>query len=103
MLDLCTYFVIEPPGEMRKEQCYAVKLAHAFTPDINMESSSVNSGTMAAVSNGKSICCGVSGGVQEAVCDRSSTVPNRGHEGEKVDAESVFNCIDLGDRDAVTV
>ncbi len=45
-------------GEMRKYQCYAVELAQTFTPDINMESSGVNSGIMAAVSNGESIYCG---------------------------------------------
>lgn len=40
---------------MRKEQCYAGKLAQAFAPDINVESGGVNYGITAAVSNVKSI------------------------------------------------
>lgn len=78
-------------GEMRKEQCYAGKLAQAFTPDINMESGGVNSGITAAVSNVKSIYCGVSGGMQKAECDHSSSVPESGREEDEVDAENVFN------------
>lgn len=46
---------------MRKEKCYAVKLAPASTPDINVESGGVNSGITAAVSNVESIYCGAGG------------------------------------------
>lgn len=41
-----------------------LKYAQAFTPCIDVESGSVNLGITAAVSNVKSIYCGVSGGVQ---------------------------------------
>lgn len=76
---------------MRKEQCYAVKLAQALTHDMKVESGGVNSGITAAVSNVKSIYCDVSGGVQKAECDYSSSVPNLGQEEDEVDAERVFN------------
>lgn len=61
---------------MRKQQCYAVKLAQAFAADIAVESGGVNSGITAAVSNVQSIFCGVSGGVQKAECDYPSSLPD---------------------------
>lgn len=67
--------------ETRREQCSAVKLAQAFTPDINVESGGVNSGITAAVSNVKSIYCGASGGVQQAEWDCSSSRSGPGGEG----------------------
>lgn len=63
---------------MRKQQCYAVKLAQAFAPDIAVESGGVNSGITAAVSNVQSIYCGVSGGVQKAECDYPSSLSDTG-------------------------
>lgn len=51
----------------------------------------MNSGITAAVSNVKSIYCGVSGGVQQAECDYSSSAPNPGQEEDEVDAGRVFN------------
>lgn len=86
------------------EQCYAAKLTQPFTPDINVESGGVNFGITAAVSNVKSIYCGVSGGVQQAEIDYSSRVPNPGHEKSEVDAEGVFNFMGKKvDRDSTIV
>ncbi len=56
----------------------------------------MNSGITAAVSNVKSIYSGVSGGVQQAECDYSSSVPNSGQEEEdEVDVERVFNFVGI--------
>lgn len=67
-----------------------------------MESGGVNSGITAAVSNVKSIYCGVSGCVQQAKCDYSPQCPNPCQEEDKVDAERVLSD-DKGDKDATNV